>query len=439
MTRSGAVDPPDRILALLRQHLAGVPYRLDWRVPLAPFVLDGAAYDELSTAAVRLQQLLVRAGFEAAADTGERIEGAAVLRPLFQPEAVEARYAACMARPDVVLTPDGPRFIEFNVSSTVGGFVRAHCLARVWRSAYGHRPDLTVTDPLVAYAGMLADACRDRSTRRVTLVSAPRPDLRRTYELQVAALCRQGLDARFATLPEFADVVARRDAAGVVVLNSGLRTWRRTGFDAAVVGAARDAGCLVLAPMTSLWITAKTTMARLSAGRPWLGPEDRAVVARYLPWTRRVADSTVSFDGAQGHLPTLLNRDRGRFVLKTAIGAGASEVVVGRHRTAREWADDVARARSDGGWVAQEYVESVALPARLLDVAAGTVEERQVRPVLGPFLFGGRPAGCYARFNVEDPDGIVGVDRGVLRNIVARQARGDPGGSHPGMGRDPRR
>ena len=102
--------------------------------PLHPFVLPADSYRELTTAAVALLDVLRRTLLGAAPDTAGRLAALGTEpdeHDLFlADQPTEDRHCAPMARPDVVIGADGPKFVEVNVSSAVGGSVRTHVVGR---------------------------------------------------------------------------------------------------------------------------------------------------------------------------------------------------------------------------------------------------------------------------------------------------------------------
>ncbi|EPJ42307.1 hypothetical protein STAFG_0636 [Streptomyces afghaniensis 772] len=100
---------------------------------------------------------------------------------------------------------------------------------------------------------------------------------------------------------------------------------------------------------------------------------------------------------------------RESLVLKASVGMSGKQVVIGRETEQAQWETAVAAAAEAGTSVVQEYVDPQTY--RLAMCADGVDEpyEVDVAPVLGPLLFGGRPAGVYARFYGDGTSGIVSV------------------------------
>lgn len=138
--------------------------------------------------------------------------------------------------------------------------------------------------------------------------------------------------------------------------------------------------------------------------------EERAVVERYVPWTRRVvADAASSLHGGpERPLPELLLARRGELVLKGALSVGGEAVVVGRAVTEPEWRRAVEAALDDGGWIVQEYLESTTYPLQ-----CGDEGWAPHRVVWGPFVFGDEYAGLYVRVLPVDAGPVVNMGTGA--------------------------
>jgi hypothetical protein len=105
-------------------------------------------------------------------------------------------------------------------------------------------------------------------------------------------------------------------------------------------------------------ISDKIVLALLSeaadAGR--LESADAALVRAALPWTRRLAASTVTYRARERWLPDLLLSCKDAFVLKPGGGFAGHGVRIGRHTSPSDWERAVASALAQGTWVVQEAV-----------------------------------------------------------------------------------
>jgi hypothetical protein len=137
--------------------------------------------------------------------------------------------------------------------------------------------------------------------------------------------------------------------------------------------------------------------------------EERALVERHLPWTRRVRPVHTTFRGRGFRLPDDLADHRAEMVLKKAMSLGGRNVLVGRYRTDAEWRDDVAHAVQDGGWIVQEYVETVPYCFQRGERGAARHDM-----VWGLFAFGNHFGGAFLRMQGHGGGtGVVNTHQGA--------------------------
>jgi hypothetical protein len=140
-----------------------------------------------------------------------------------------------------------------------------------------------------------------------------------------------------------------------------------------------------------------------------LTAEERALVERHIPWTRRVAPMRTAFRGRGMRLPDDLAERRADLVLKKSNSISGRAVLVGRFRTDAEWRDDVARAVREEDWIVQEYLESVPCCFQ-----AGERGATRHDVVWGLFAFGDHFGGVFTRMvpHMEE-SGVVNTSRGA--------------------------
>ena len=86
-----------------------------------------------------------------------------------------------------------------------------------------------------------------------------------------------------------------------------------------------------------------------------MSEEERALVARTLPWTRRVEERRTLCDGARVDLVPFVLEHRESLVLKPAHDYGGRSVFVGSETPPAEW-ESAVRAALAAPWVVQERV-----------------------------------------------------------------------------------
>ncbi len=223
----------------------------------------------------------------------------------------------------------------------------------------------------------------------------------RYFDLEVEYLNSHGLTARFFE-PE--DLHQAWDCPPHLRYRLGLRNftipdWAELGIDTAPVQAALDHGCLLVGTQTSTFLSSKLTMGLLSEGRPWMSAAERALVARYLPWTRILTGRRTTRAGRTVDLIRFSAGNRELLVLKHGLGMSGKQVIIGREAGQAEWEAAVAAAAGEGTSVVQEFVAPRTCRLALIADGADEPHDADVAPVLGPLLFGGRPAGMFARFH----------------------------------------
>ncbi|HEX4966664.1 MAG TPA: hypothetical protein VF173_37990, partial [Thermoanaerobaculia bacterium] len=111
-------------------------------------------------------------------------------------------------------------------------------------------------------------------------------------------------------------------------------------------------------PVTML-LSDKRNVALLSerAGSSDFTRQERELIERHVPWTRRVVEGPVDHHGRSFSLSGLLRERRQDMVLKNAQSLGGEAVYLGRFLPAAEWETVLARAFREGSWIVQEHVE----------------------------------------------------------------------------------
>jgi hypothetical protein len=440
MTRSwyGRRDvPPDiglepvQIAEIMRDELRGLGPPA-FPLALQPLVVPPESFRELLSATAGLVALLHKAVRNAAADRDGRINALGIDRadcPFFVPdEEFELRHCADMARPDVVIAADGPKFIEINVSGAIGGMADMHAYQQGWRriaGQAGRRPFASV-DIWPQLAALVKQTCAELGVMPSVVIvdhlSEVDPTNKpRTVRLQVDGLGAHGVRAQFL---DPADLLTGIGLPGPLREPLGLAEFdladaREGGCDFSPVRAALDAGFLAIPSQTSWLLHSKKVLAWLSEGQLWMSPSERELADRYLPWTRMVGDRPVWWRGSRYDLPGLLTEHRESFVLKGATGCSGKEVVFGARTEAGDWARQVQQAILTGYPVAQEVVVSDTTPVDVL-LASGEIVRVAANSVVSPFCIGGVPVGCHARFAPAGPPGLVSVaDGAVLTCLLA--------------------
>jgi hypothetical protein len=421
---------PEHVRERLQWSMRSVPFPPS-PVPLHPVLLPGREYDELHEAAVRVIGVLVRVAYHLGRTREERLAALGLdprACPLFTDnEPWEWRYAACNARPDAFITPEGVKIIECNSGGGVGAVVQTQLLAGAWVDAIYSDAPLRAHRPYAVRADMFDRMCRHEETDRSVVFLGSVKDLvrgvtsTRYFDTEIDYLRGRGFTAEFF---EPTDLMAGLiEGTGRLRYAVGLRhftvhEWTQLGIDWGPVGEALAAGCQLVASQTSALLGNKKLLGLASEGQPCMTAEDRRLIDRYVPWTRVAGDRDVTYRGRRYSLTDLVTGHQERFLLKGATGMKGEEVLMGRDTDRRAWHDAVREAVRDGNSIVQERVESLRYPMTSL-YPDGTTRTELVAPVLGANVIGGRPAGCLARYFPDGADSVISVERhGGAQNVA---------------------
>jgi hypothetical protein len=122
--------------------------------------------------------------------------------------------------------------------------------------------------------------------------------------------------------------------------------------------------------------------------------EERAMAARCVPWTRRVAERRTVRNGREVDLVPHVVERRQELVLKPAHGYGGQSVFIGSETPAGEW-EAAVRAACHEPWVVQERV---TIPEESFPVVeSGGLAFESFKLNANPFYVGGAEVGAIAR------------------------------------------
>ncbi|MFD3676705.1 hypothetical protein [Streptomyces sp. NPDC058613] len=415
----------DTIRQMLRHELRDTGWPHQQVLPAAPMTIPRAAYAEIFRVSVALIELLRRTALETGRTNADRLAAydmpADEDRLWMDDSFIEERYADSVVRPDLVIGPNGPQFVEFNVSGALGGVVETQSRLSVWNRLHADEEGRTPyrsPNPLAVRAEMFRSLSAELALApRVAVVGSSQVIgvERRYFELEADYYNSHGLTARFFE-PE--ELHQAWDCAPHLRHPIGLRNftipdWLEVGLDTTPVQDALDNGCVLVGTQTSTFMHSKLTMGLLSEGRPWMTEAERRLVERYLPWTRILSERKTDRQGQQVDLLPFVLGNRDLLVLKAGLGESGKQVVIGREVDQAVWESAVGEAAGGGTSVVQEFVQPQTCRVALIADGSDEPHDVDVAPVLGPLVFGGRPAGLFCRFFGDGSAGIVSVRGGT--------------------------
>jgi uncharacterized circularly permuted ATP-grasp superfamily protein len=135
--------------------------------------------------------------------------------------------------------------------------------------------------------------------------------------------------------------------------------------------------------------------------------EERALIARHIPWTVLIEERHASRDGATFDLVPYLRAHRETLVIKPNDEYGGTGVTLGWETAPAAWDAAIERAVRERGWVAQERI---AIRREPFPVSEGDrVTTRDMLVDCAPYVFRGRLAGFLTRLSAT---GLANVTSG---------------------------
>jgi glutathionylspermidine synthase len=327
------------------------------------------------------------------------------------------RLARQFARPDFVVTADGLKLVEVNVSPPLGGLNTHDPYARQFEKS-GYQSFLsgqgfTVTAP--SMTTLWGDALREvtRTTagdgRPVMYEAIANPaDINSGRHAFEQLVHENGYDYANGLVQDLqirGDGVFSGDRRIHAIF--AMYTWKETRefVDPGVtraLAAADEAGLVdfIAAPAYALFDN-KANLELLSspAYATFFTDDERALIRRYVPETFRVTPATGDS----------LLAEKDDFVLKPASEYGGRGILFGDQLSEQDWADAVNTVAADGGYVAQRRL------AKLWRCSGFDGEGyRDYHVVLGPLVFGDRYGGTFVRWtDVAGRNLLVNVHNGA--------------------------
>ena len=411
---------------LLRADPAAAREQHEWFAEA--FIREGITFDGVAMPSFLRPHLVGRADWDALRAVGRRLLelAARVARHAFDGDvgrlcaflgtpAAEARWVALdpgepdvvLSRLDAFLTPRGPRFIEIN-SDAPAGFGYADRMARVYRElpvfarfAEGWRVSYQPSHQGLVRGVAAALPAPAGGRPLVAIVDWADVKTRADQEILAEAFRERGFDCVLADPRGMAvregrlwspdrpvDVVYRRAVLSELVQHEDeVRVF---------LGAYRDRLCPFVNSLRCRLSEDKAFFAVLTdeAFAGLMTGDERAFVARALPWTRKLEERRTLREGREVDLVPWVLENRERLVLKPAHDYGGRSVYVGDQTPPAEWTVAV-KAALGAPWVVQERV---AIPEEPFPVfEGGVLGFVPLKVNTNPFYVAGQEVGAVTR------------------------------------------
>jgi len=120
--------------------------------------------------------------------------------------------------------------------------------------------------------------------------------------------------------------------------------------------------------------------------------EERQTIKEYIPWTRKMASGQTTYKGEKIDLENFVRENQEQLVLKPSGGHGGEGVYVGIHTSTTQWQEAVTEALQQKRWLVQERVEGVPLIFQ-----EGENNSSLFDAVFGMFVYGNTYGGVLLR------------------------------------------
>lgn len=310
-----------------------------------------------------------------------------------------------LSRIDAFLTPEGPRFLEVN-NDAPAGFGYGDRMAAVFQElpafrAFARSRPVRYPASIPGLLHAVLAAAPRGGAGLVAIVDWAEVKTRADQEILRQAFETAGRRCRLVDPRELAvrhgrlwagadavDLVYRRALLGELVA-------RRDEAEP-LLRAYRERVAVFVNSFRCQLSEDKALFALLTdeAHAGLLTPEERALVARTVPWTRKVEDRRTVKDGREVDLVPFVIQGRAGFVLKPTHGYGGQSVLVGEEAGAAAW-EAAVTAAIGGPWIVQE---SVPITSEEFPVCeGGRLAFERLNVNANPFYVEGGEAGGVSR------------------------------------------
>jgi uncharacterized circularly permuted ATP-grasp superfamily protein len=321
-----------------------------------------------------------------------------------------------LSRVDAFVTRDGPRFIEIN-SDAPAGFGYGDRMAAVFQElplfrAFAQTRRVSYRPSAPALVEAVRRAAKSNQPL-IAIVDWADVRTRGDQEILREAFARAGLRCLLAD-PREMEVGAGRLWAGAAAVDV---VYRR-GVLSELLDRADAVRDFLRAYREGLAVFVNSLRCRLSENKAFFAlltdeafahlmtPAEAALVARAVPWTRRLEERRTLRGGREVDLVPHVIEQREGLVLKPAHGYGGRSVYVGSETDAAVWSDAV-RAGLGEPWVIQERVNIPEEEFPLYE--HGSLVFPRLKVNANPFYVAGAEVGAVTR---ASRDSVINVSAG---------------------------
>src|SRR3954451_23438420 len=395
---------------------------------LRPFFLDAADEARVRGVAEMLWTLGERVAREAVTDP-ELLGALALSADEIRLVEIDPGYqtASTAARADAFILPASLQFAEYNAESPAGaGYSQG--LAELFdaepvMAGFRRQFDARFARPVEALLEALVASYREwggtATPPRIAIVDWREVPTFSEFEILRDAFTALGVptvicdprDLEFAAgagrglyaKGERIDLVYRRVLINDIVARESECRALLDGYRSGTVCVANTLRCKIPHKKAFFAVLTDERYARLFSA------DERAMIARHVPWTALVEERQVTVDGRPVDLVPHLRAHRDQFVVKPNDEYGGTGVTLGWETSEAEWDTTIARALAERarGWVAQE---KIAVRREIFPICdSGTVAMRDMLVDFAPYVFRGKLAGFLTRLSAT---GLANVTSG---------------------------
>ncbi|MGD2089465.1 MAG: hypothetical protein PVH61_25040 [Candidatus Aminicenantes bacterium] len=173
--------------------------------------------------------------------------------------------------------------------------------------------------------------------------------------------------------------------------------------------------CLYNGPITGL-LSNKLILAILSEyeDSEFFSPEERETIKKYIPWTRKITSGETNYGNVKITLEDFILNHKDKLVIKASRGYGGKGIYVGRYTSQEKWEEVMKTAVKDKNYLVQEYIES---PVYLYQSGEDGCTAHDA--VWGFFVLGSAYADGWVRvFPTEKSNGVINCHQGAKISVI---------------------